>query len=48
MTDKELVFALEKYKAELGINIVPDEDIDEIVKDGLDLNSLFKEEDNDY
>lgn len=46
MTDKELVFALEKYKAELGINIVPDEDIDEIVKDGMD---LFKEEDNgDY
>ena len=45
MTDKELVFALEKYKAELGINIIPDEDIDEIVKDGMD---LFKEEDNEY
>lgn len=45
MTDKELVFALEKYKAELGINIVPDEDIDEILKDGMD---LFKEEENEY
>lgn len=48
MPDKELVFALEKYKAELGINTVPDEDIDEIVKDGMDLDSLFKEEDNEY
>lgn len=49
MTDKELAFALEKYKAELGINIVPEEDIDKIVNDGLNLDSLFKEEDNgDY
>lgn len=46
MTDKELAFALDKYKAELGSNIIPDEDIDKIVKDGMDLDSLFKEEED--
>lgn len=48
LTDKELFFALEKYTAELEMD-VPHEDeseIDRIIKDGMDLENILKEEDN--
>lgn len=48
MTDKELVFALEKYKLQLDMDIrhAGDNEIDEIIRQGLDLDSILKDEDN--
>lgn len=48
VTDKEFVFALEKYKTELEFNIVSDQEVDKIVKDAQDLTTLFKDEEDDY
>lgn len=48
MTDKELVFALDKYKLQLEMDVphAGDSEIDEIIRQGLDLDSILKEEDN--
>jgi hypothetical protein len=51
LSDKELTFLLGKYKTRLDIDIphLIDGDIDEIMRGGMDLDSLFKDEDNgDY
>jgi hypothetical protein len=50
LTDKELLYALTKYKGELEMDVphTDDVDIDQIIKEGMDLDSLFKEEDNEY
>lgn len=48
VTDKEVVFALEKYKTELEFNVVSDQDVDKIVKDAQDLTKLFQDEEEDY
>lgn len=47
MTDKEIAFALEKYKGEIEMDIPhPDEsEIDKIIKDGMDLDNILKDED---
>ena len=47
VTDKEIVFALEKYKTELESNIVSDTEVERIVRDAENLNKLFEEEDYD-
>lgn len=47
ITDKEIVFALEKYEMELEMNIVPQADVDKIIKDAQNLESLFKEEEDE-
>lgn len=47
ISDKELVFALEKYKAELEYNIVSDIEVDKIVRDAQDLDKLLKEEEEE-
>lgn len=50
MTDKEFVFLLSKYKTRLELDIphIEDgEDLEKIMKEGMNLDSLFKEEDND-
>ena len=46
MTDREFVFALEKYKLQLDMDVPHNEDIDEIIRQGMDLESILKEEDN--
>ena len=48
LSDKEMVFALEKYKAQLEMDIphTDDREIDEILKDGMNLENIFKEEDD--
>jgi hypothetical protein len=48
MTDKELAFALEKYKLQLEMDVPhsEDSDIDEIIRQGLDLDSILKEEED--
>lgn len=51
VTDKELAYCLAKYKGQLEMDVrhIDDSEIDEIIKDGLNLDNLFKEEeDGDY
>lgn len=48
ITDKEFVFALEKYKAEMELNIISDSEVDKIVKDAENLDTLFQDEEEDY
>lgn len=45
VTNKEFIFALEKYQTELEFNVASDEDVDRVIKDAQDLNKLFEEED---
>jgi hypothetical protein len=48
MTDRELLFALEKYKTQLEMDVphIDDQEIDDIIKDGMNLENILKEEDN--
>jgi len=51
LTDKELAYCLAKYKGQLEMDFkhVDDSEIENIIKEGLDLDNLFKEEeDGDY
>ncbi len=48
VSDKEILYALEKYQAELDMNVVPEEDVEKILKDGIDLDNILKEEEDDY
>ena len=53
ITDKELAFALEKYKTELGMDIphTDDKELEKIIREGMDLDNILKEEedtDGDY
>jgi hypothetical protein len=48
ITDKELLFALEKYEIELNMDVNhPNEDIDDILKEGMNLNKMFLEEEEE-
>jgi hypothetical protein len=49
LSDKELFFALEKYKTELEMDVPhsDDEEIDQIIKDGMNLENILKEDDGD-
>lgn len=47
ITDKELLFALQKYEAELALdqqNIADEEYVNQIVKEGMDLDTILNEE----
>lgn len=48
LTDKELLFALDKYKAQLDMDVphVDEKEIDEIVREASDLQNILNEEDN--
>lgn len=51
VTDKELAYALIKYKGQLEMDVrhMDDSEIEDIIQDGLNLDKLFKEEeDGDY
>lgn len=49
LTDKEIAFALSKYKSELEMDVphADDNEIDRIIKEGMDLDNILKEEDSD-
>ena len=49
ITDKEMAFALDKYKSQLDMDIphTDESEIDRIIKDGMDLDNILKEEDTD-
>lgn len=46
VTDKEMLFALEKYSNQLDVNDSSEEAIDSIIKEGMDLDNILKEEDD--
>ena len=51
VADKEMLFALTKYKNQLELDVphTDDKEIDEIIRGGMDLDNLFKEDlDGDY
>lgn len=51
VSDKELAYALIKYKGQLEMDVrhMDDSEIENIIQDGLNLDKLFKEEeDGDY
>jgi len=50
LTDKELLFALNKYKAEIEMDVphTDESELDKIIKEGMDLDNILKEEDEDY
>lgn len=49
VSDKELLFALEKYKMQLDMDVphTDDKELDEIIKDGMNLDDILKEEDGE-
>lgn len=49
MTDKEIAFAIDKYKTKLEMDIphTDESELEKIIKDGMDLDNLFKEEEED-
>ena len=49
LTDKELAFALSKYKAEIEMDIphTDDSELEKIIKEGMDLDNILKEEEED-
>jgi hypothetical protein len=48
LTDKELLFALNKYKNQLEMDVphTDDAELDQIIKEGMDLENMFKEEED--
>jgi hypothetical protein len=49
LPDKEILFALEKYKSQLDLDIphTDDSEIEQIIKEGMDLENILKEEDGE-
>lgn len=47
LTDREFLFALNKYIIELDMDIPHDENIDDIIKGGLNLHSILDEEEEE-
>ena len=48
ISDKELLFALRKYKSQLEMDIPHSDDteIDEIIQEAMDLENILKDEEN--
>ncbi len=49
LSDREILFALEKYKAELDMDVphTDESEIDQIIKEGMNLENILKEEDGE-
>lgn len=49
LSDKEILFALEKYKSQLDMDIphTDEEELAKIIKEGMDLDNIFKEEEEE-
>jgi len=49
VSDKEFLFALQKYEIELNMDIdrIDEEEIEDIIKDGMNLGRLFLDEEED-
>ena len=48
VSDREFLYAIQKYEIELNIDgpHIDDEEIEEIIKDGMNLDSIFDEEED--
>ena len=46
ISDKELLYILTKYKTELELDVQHSNDIEDIIRDGMNLNNILEEEDN--
>ena len=46
VSDREFLYAIQKYEIELNIDgpHIDDKEIEEIIKDGMNLDSIFEEE----
>ena len=44
ITDKELLFALEKYQLNMEFDVSSKEDIDKIISDAMDLDNILNED----
>lgn len=47
ITDKELLLALQNYEIELNMDVDHEGDIEDIIKDGMNLERMFFDEDED-
>lgn len=49
MTDKELSYALYKYRSQIEMDVphTDESELDKIIKEGMDLDNILKEEDLD-
>lgn len=49
VTDKEMLYALNKYKSQLTMDVPhpDDSELDKIIKDGLNLNTILQEDEED-
>jgi hypothetical protein len=49
MSDKELAFAFDKYKSQIEMDVphTDESELDKIIKEGMDLDNILKEEDTD-
>jgi hypothetical protein len=49
MSDKELAYALYKYKSQIEMDVphTDESELDKIIKEGMDLDNILKEEDTD-
>lgn len=49
LSDRELLYAFEKYKAELDMDVphTDESEIDQIIKEGMNLENILKEEDGE-
>ena len=49
LSDREILFALEKYKAELDMDVphTDESELDQIIKEGTNLENILKEEDGE-
>jgi hypothetical protein len=48
VSDREFLYAIQKYEIELNIDgpHIDDDEIEEIIKDGMNLDSIFDEEED--
>lgn len=49
LTDKEVLFALEKYKSQLELDVphTDENELDQIIKDGMNLDDILKDQDGE-
>jgi hypothetical protein len=49
LSDREILFALEKYKSELDMDVphTDESEIDQIIKEGMNLENILKEDDGE-
>lgn len=49
MTDKEMLYALNRYKSQLTLDVphTDESEIDKIVKDGMNLDTILQEDEED-